>query len=86
METRQREIRIYITQEGQAPFSIWLNNLKDIKARARIRIRLDRLRLGNFGDHKSVGEGITELRIDYGPGYRIYLGRCSFTHVQTDPF
>ena len=47
--------------------------LNDEKARARIQIRIRRLSLGNFGDVKPVGEGVSELRIDYGPGYRVYL-------------
>ncbi len=51
----------------------WFDKLKDRNARARIDIRLRRLSLGNFGDVKSVGEGILELRIDYGPGYRVYF-------------
>jgi putative addiction module killer protein len=49
--------------------------LRDLKAAARIQVRLDRLAAGNFGDAKPIGGGITELRIDYGPGYRIYLMR-----------
>ena len=81
METRRQEIRIFITQEGHAPFSDWLNNLRDIKARAKIRIKIDRLRLGNLGDHKSIGEGISELRVDYGPGYRIYFGQDGNTLI-----
>lgn len=53
-------------------FSEWLRNLKDRQARARIAIRLDRLEEGNPGNSKSVGEGVVELKIDFGPGYRIY--------------
>ena len=54
-------------------FSNWLRKLRDQKARARIQIRIRRLSLGNFGDVKPVGEGVSELRIDYGPGYRVYI-------------
>ncbi|MGH7926584.1 MAG: type II toxin-antitoxin system RelE/ParE family toxin, partial [Candidatus Binatia bacterium] len=48
---------------------------KDARARARVRVRLDRLEDGNFGDSKPVDKGVIELRIDYGPVYRVYLGR-----------
>src|SRR5260370_18736675 len=54
-------------------FADWLRKLRDEQARARIQIRIRRVSLGNFGDIKSVGEGVSELRIDYGPGYRVYL-------------
>ncbi|MGD0293145.1 MAG: type II toxin-antitoxin system RelE/ParE family toxin [Terracidiphilus sp.] len=54
-------------------FSDWLRKLRDEKARSRILIRIRRLSLGNFGDAKPVGNGVSELRIDYGPGYRVYL-------------
>jgi len=54
-------------------FSDWLGSLRDRRARARIVTRLDRLVGGNFGDYKSVKDGVVELRIDYGPGYRVYL-------------
>lgn len=53
-------------------FAKWLDGLLDIRARARILARLERLTSGNPGDVKSVGEGVSELRIDYGPGYRVY--------------
>ena len=53
-------------------FAKWIDNLRDIKARARILVRIERLSLGNPGDVKSVGQGVSELRIDYGPGYRVY--------------
>jgi putative addiction module killer protein len=56
-------------------FDQWLDKLKDGVARAKITARIDRLRGGNFGDVKPVGEGISELRIHYGPGYRIYFTR-----------
>ncbi len=51
----------------------WLDGLRDINARARIQIRVERLATGNAGDVKPVGEGISELRINYGPGYRVYF-------------
>ncbi len=54
-------------------FSKWLDGLQDIRARARIMVRIERLSLGNPGDVKPVGEGVSELRVNYGPGYRIYF-------------
>lgn len=74
-ESCPKEIKIYATEGGGEPFSEWLDGLPDKKARARIRTRLDRVSLGNLGDHKSVGEGVVELREHYGPGYRIYCGQ-----------
>lgn len=53
-------------------FSAWLESLRDAQARTRVQARILRLRLGNPGDVKPVGEGVSELRIDYGPGYRVY--------------
>ncbi|MGW8157688.1 MAG: type II toxin-antitoxin system RelE/ParE family toxin [Desulfoprunum sp.] len=55
-----------------ATFARWLGDLKDQKARMRIHARLDRLVLGNYGDVHPIGEGLSELRIHYGPGYRLY--------------
>jgi len=54
-------------------FSRWLDGLRDINARARVQARIERLIAGNPGDVKPVGEGVSELRIDYGPGYRVYF-------------
>ncbi len=54
-------------------FTKWFDNLKDRKARARIQARIDRVELGNFGDIAPVGEGVSEFRIFYGPGYRVYF-------------
>ena len=53
-------------------FAKWLDGLNDIRARARVLVRIERLAAGNPGDVKPVGEGVSELRIDYGPGYRVY--------------
>ena len=54
-------------------FTKWFEDLKDRKARARIQARIDRVEMGNFGDVSPVGEGVSELRIFYGPGYRVYF-------------
>lgn len=54
-------------------FANWLDELKDVRARARVQVRIERLAEGNAGDVKPVGEGVSELRIDYGPGYRVYF-------------
>jgi putative addiction module killer protein len=62
-------------------FARWLDELRDIKARARILVRLDRLAEGNPGDVKPVGEGVSELRIDYGPGYRVYYKKQGRTII-----
>lgn len=56
-------------------FADWISGLKDRRAIARIDIRIRRLSLGNMGDVKSLGEGLSELRVDYGPGYRLYFVR-----------
>jgi putative addiction module killer protein len=66
------EIRRYLTQTGRDVFGDWLVGLKDISARARIVARIDRLAIGSFGDCKALGGGLFELRIDWGPGYRVY--------------
>ncbi len=52
-----------------------MKELKDIKARAKINVKIDRLSLGNFSNSKPLGDGISELKIDYGPGYRVYYGQ-----------
>ena len=57
-------------------FAQWLDGLRDIQARARVQARIERLSAGNPGDAKPVGEGVSELRIDYGPGYRVYYKGC----------
>ncbi len=72
MRTYPYELEYYVTNDGKVPFREWLHDLKDISARAKIRVRLDRVRLGNLGDSRSLGEGVYELKVDCGPGYRIY--------------
>ena len=62
-------------------YAAWFDGLRDREARARILIRIRRVSLGNLGDVKPVGEGVSELRIDHGPGYRIYLKRQGDTLV-----
>ncbi len=56
-------------------FARWLDDLRDMRARARVQVRIERLAVGNPGDVRPVGEGVSELRIDYGPGYRVYFKR-----------
>ena len=68
-----REIQYYRNQNGRAPFTEWLQSIRDPKTQNRILRRLDRLTRGNFGEGKSVGGGVFELILDFGPGYRIYF-------------
>lgn len=74
------ETVLYIGQtyrlEETTEFARWLGSLRDIRAVAKIADRLKRASNGNFGDHKSVKGGVFEMRIDYGPGYRVYFFRC----------
>lgn len=66
------QIGHFLTDAGRDPYQSWLGRLKDLRARVAIQRRIDRLAAGNFGDHKSCGNGVWELRIDIGPGYRVY--------------
>ena len=69
------ELRTNLTLDGRAPFDEWLAALRDVQARARIRARLARVQAVNFGDVKPLPDGVQELRIDHGPGHRVYLSR-----------
>ena len=62
-------------------YAEWLDGLRDVRAKARILVRVERLAAGNPGDARPVGEGVSELRIDYGPGYRVYFKRQGRTVV-----
>ena len=66
------EIRHYLTSSGKNVFKEWLDSLRDVRAEARIAARIARLAAGNFGDCKPLRDGVWELRIDWGPGYRVY--------------
>lgn len=74
MEPRPRQLRTYLTADGGEPFLEWLNALKDVKAQARVRVRLNRVQQGNMGDCHALGGGVFKLRLDIGPGYRVYFG------------
>ena len=72
-EARPRNVNYYDPKAGQG-FESWLNQLRDSKGKAKIDTRLDRLENGNFGDCERTAEGVIELVIDFGPGYRVYVG------------
>jgi putative addiction module killer protein len=70
------QIKLLTTVDGATPFEEWYHAIRDKTTRVRIRARLDRLVLGNFGDVRPVGSGISELRLQFGPGYRIYFAQA----------
>jgi putative addiction module killer protein len=74
VEARPRELRNYVDANDDEPFQDWLDGL-DSRMRNIIQARLIRVRNGNFGDCHGVGEGVSEFRIDVGPGYRVYFGQ-----------
>ena len=78
---REKELLFYETLEGRVPLEQWLKLLTDRKGRAIIRTRLDRLAYGCAGRCESVGEGIHELKIDFGPGYRVYFAGEDMTRI-----
>ena len=71
----------YQTITGKRPFSKWLNDLSDRRAQATINFRLEQLKIGNFGKCSTVGEGVFELKIDMGPGYRLYFSQIGLEIV-----
>ena len=75
------ELRHFIADETRDVFAAWRNALKDTKAKIAIDRRLYRVELGNFGDHKPCRDGVWELRIDVGPGYRVYYAQAGKTVV-----
>lgn len=68
---------IYTTEQ----FDIWYDGLRDVRAKAAIKVRMRRAEEGNFGDCEPVGEGVSEMRIHYGPGYRVYFTRTGLEVV-----
>jgi putative addiction module killer protein len=75
------DVQQYVTTDGRIPFREWMQRLGDVNAQARIAARIDRMAAGLRGDWKSVGGGVFELRVDYGPGYRVYCGQVGTTLV-----
>ena len=71
----------YQREDGREPFTEWLSSVRDKVAQARIRVRLRQIEAGNFGDCEPVGEGVSELRVHVGAGYRVYFGRHGKTVV-----
>lgn len=74
MDANSKVVKNYVTPEGKVPFEEWIQGLKDKREIARILQRINRIRLGNLGDSRSVGSGVYELRIHFGSGFRIYFG------------
>lgn len=75
MHTVTIEIRAYQDAAGNKPYAEWLESLTDNKTKARIVARVSRITAGNFGDCKTLRDGVQELKIDFGPGYRVYLSK-----------
>lgn len=73
-EAKPKQILVYADEKGNEPYTDWVNGLKDKKGKERIITRLQRLENGLYGDCESVGEGVLELRMFFGPGYRVYFG------------
>jgi putative addiction module killer protein len=67
-------VREYLTEDGSSPYAKWFDNL-DAKAAAKVTVAVTRMKQGNLSNVKSVGAGVQEYKIDFGPGYRVYLGR-----------
>lgn len=80
-KTSYKILRNYVTPSGKIPFLEWLNNLKDSVTRLRIRRRLDRVEQGNVGDCEPVGDGVFELKLAFGAGYRIYFAEWDDTII-----
>ncbi len=69
-----KRVIAYVDKDGKEPFTEWIDSLRDTMGRKRILVRIGRLQHGNYGDCKSVGEGVSELKMTFGPGYRVYIG------------
>jgi putative addiction module killer protein len=80
-EAVPRKVETYVTRDGKDVFQEWLNGLADERAKVLLDKTIAKVRLGNLGQHKSVGEGVQEVVLDYEPGYRIYFGEHGPTLV-----
>ena len=76
-----RELEIYRAPNGRAPYIEWFESIRDLKTITQIESRIDRIKDGNLGDYKPVGDSVFELRFRSGPGYRIYFGQVGNTIV-----
>lgn len=72
--TTPKQVIVYAKENGKEPFTEWLYGLRDVMGRKRILARVSRLQQGNYGDCESVGDGVSELRLFFGAGYRVYFG------------
>ena len=80
-EAVPRKVETYVTRDGKDVFQEWLNGLADQRAKVLIDKTVAKVRMGNLGQHKSVGKGVQEIVLDYGPGYRVYFGERGATLV-----
>ena len=80
-QANPRKIRIYVDQNDHEPFTEWLRSIRNRRTRRRIQTRIDRLEAGNLGDYRFVGDGVFELRFQFGPGYRVYFGQIDNTII-----
>ncbi|MDB4456335.1 type II toxin-antitoxin system RelE/ParE family toxin [bacterium] len=74
MPDMTRTVNEYTDEQGKSPYAQWLRGLRDVRAKAKIIMQVDKMELGLFGDVEPIGDGLSELRIHYGPGYRVYYG------------
>jgi len=81
MEPRKRVLLHYVDSRGVDVFREWIEHLEDLRGRAAILKRLDRVAEGLLGDHRYIGKGVWELRIHFGPGYRVYYAEDSHTII-----
>jgi putative addiction module killer protein len=75
VSTTKNTVNEYTDEQGKSPYADWLGDLRDAKAKAKVIMQVDRMELGLFGDSQPIGDGLSELRIHYGPGYRVYYGK-----------
>lgn len=80
-EARPRTVIRYCARNGTEPFSEWFDGLRSIDTQVRLLRRIDRMKNGNYGDFKSLKDGVFELRLTFGPGYRVYFGEDGDTIV-----
>ena len=81
MDVIERELKVIASEDATSAVEKWYESFRNVETRTRIRARLARVRSGNFGDHKIFSGGIGELRLDFGPGYRIYFVQSGMTTV-----